>query len=113
MSNIENRKYMQLAIEQAKKGTGSVQTNPLVGCVIVKNNEVIGKGYHAQFGQNHAEVNAIKSASKSVEGAIVYVTLEPCGHFGKTPPCAHLLVNSKVSKVVICTADPTLDPEKS
>jgi diaminohydroxyphosphoribosylaminopyrimidine deaminase/5-amino-6-(5-phosphoribosylamino)uracil reductase len=113
MSNIKNQEYMQLAIEQALKGSGAVKTNPLVGCIIVKNDQIIGEGYHAHFGQEHAEVNAIKYATTSVEGATAYVTLEPCGHFGKTPPCAHLLVESKIQKVVIGAVDPTLSKEHS
>lgn len=98
--------YMQMAFELAKKGIGQVNPNPLVGAVIVKNDEVIGKGYHEYFGGPHAEVNAFRSAKESVEGATMYVTLEPCSHYGKTPPCAEAIVKNKIGKVVIGMLDP-------
>ncbi len=99
---------MQRALDLAKLGQGFVAPNPLVGCVIVKNNQIIGEGWHNIFGGLHAEVNAIQSISESnsPNGADVYVTLEPCSHFGKTPPCADLLIASKVKKVYICNEDP-------
>nr|WP_320117478.1 bifunctional diaminohydroxyphosphoribosylaminopyrimidine deaminase/5-amino-6-(5-phosphoribosylamino)uracil reductase RibD [uncultured Marinifilum sp.] len=99
-------KYMQMAFELAKKGIGKVNPNPLVGAVIVKNDKVIGKGYHEYFGGPHAEVNAFRSAKESVEGATMYVTLEPCSHYGKTPPCAEAIVKNKIGKVVIGMLDP-------
>lgn len=100
--------YMQRALDLAKLGQGFVAPNPMVGCVIVKNNQIIGEGWHKAFGGPHAEVNAIQSISESnsPNGADVYVTLEPCSHFGKTPPCADLLISSKVKKVFICNEDP-------
>jgi diaminohydroxyphosphoribosylaminopyrimidine deaminase/5-amino-6-(5-phosphoribosylamino)uracil reductase len=106
MSNDE--KYMQQTFELARKGAGKVSPNPLVGCLIVRNDEVIGKGWHQEYGKAHAERNAVDDvADKSLlEGSIVYVNLEPCSHYGKTPPCCDLLVNSKVSKVVIANVDP-------
>ena len=106
MSNDE--KYMQQTFELARKGAEKVSPNPLVGCLIVRNDEVIGQGWHQEYGKAHAERNAVDDvADKSLlEGSIVYVNLEPCSHYGKTPPCCDLLVNSKVSKVVIANVDP-------
>ncbi|MPQ48759.1 bifunctional diaminohydroxyphosphoribosylaminopyrimidine deaminase/5-amino-6-(5-phosphoribosylamino)uracil reductase RibD [Marinifilum sp. N1E240] len=98
--------YMQMAFELAKKGIGQVNPNPLVGAVIVKNDEVIGEGYHEYYGGPHAEVNAFRSSKESVEGATMYVTLEPCSHYGKTPPCAEAIVKNKIGKVVIGMLDP-------
>ncbi|MBS4536146.1 bifunctional diaminohydroxyphosphoribosylaminopyrimidine deaminase/5-amino-6-(5-phosphoribosylamino)uracil reductase RibD [Clostridium sp. D2Q-14] len=99
-------KYMKRAIELAKKGRGYTNPNPLVGAVIVKNDEIIGEGYHEFYGGPHAEVNAFRNAIKDVGGATMYVTLEPCSHFGKTPPCANNIVNKGISKVLIGMRDP-------
>ncbi len=104
MSNKEI--WMQRAFDLALLGFGRVAPNPLVGCVIVKEDRILGEGYHQQYGGPHAEVNAIRSCSESVEGATAYVTLEPCSHFGKTPPCADLLIQSGVSTVYIANLDP-------
>ena len=98
--------WMQRAFDLALLGSGRVAPNPLVGCVIVKGDRIIGEGYHQQFGGPHAEVNAIHSSTESVEGATAYVTLEPCSHFGKTPPCADLLIQSGISTVYIANLDP-------
>ena len=98
--------YMRRALKLAKKGEGSVSPNPMVGAVIVKGDRIIGEGYHRKFGENHAEINAINNASGDIEGAIFYVTLEPCSHHGKTPPCVDRIVEVKPSRVVIGTADP-------
>jgi diaminohydroxyphosphoribosylaminopyrimidine deaminase/5-amino-6-(5-phosphoribosylamino)uracil reductase len=101
--------YMKEAIELAKKGIGKVNPNPLVGAVIVKNNEIIGSGYHQTYGEAHAEINAITDAESkgiSVEGATIYVTLEPCSHYGKTPPCALKIVDKKFKRVVVGSNDP-------
>jgi diaminohydroxyphosphoribosylaminopyrimidine deaminase / 5-amino-6-(5-phosphoribosylamino)uracil reductase len=99
--------YMRRAFELSLRGAGQVSPNPLVGCVIVRDGVVIGEGWHQKYGGPHAEVNAVRSVvGQTVEGAIVYVTLEPCSHFGKTPPCADLLVKEKVSSVVIANGDP-------
>ena len=100
--------FMLRALELAAHGGGNVRPNPLVGCVIVHDNKIIGEGWHEQFGGAHAEVNAINSIKNKelLPESIVYVTLEPCSHFGKTPPCADLLVKHKVKKVVICNVDP-------
>ncbi|NTW06906.1 MAG: bifunctional diaminohydroxyphosphoribosylaminopyrimidine deaminase/5-amino-6-(5-phosphoribosylamino)uracil reductase RibD, partial [Syntrophaceae bacterium] len=97
--------YMHLAIKLARKGNGYVSPNPLVGAVIVKNGRIIGQGYHKQYGGPHAEVNAIKNASEDATGATLYVTLEPCCHTGKTPPCVESIVANKFRKVVVGTID--------
>ena len=99
-------KFMKMAIELAKKGKGKVNPNPLVGAVIVKNGEIIGQGYHSKYGGNHAEIEAINNATDDVKGATIYVTLEPCFHYGKTPPCVDKLISSGISKVVIGHLDP-------
>ncbi|MBI5214893.1 MAG: bifunctional diaminohydroxyphosphoribosylaminopyrimidine deaminase/5-amino-6-(5-phosphoribosylamino)uracil reductase RibD [Ignavibacteriae bacterium] len=99
-------KYIKQCLSLARKGAGSVSPNPMVGCVIVKNGKVIGTGYHQKFGEAHAEVNAINSARESVSGATVYVNLEPCNYFGKTPPCTKLLIKSKIKRVVVGMLDP-------
>ena len=98
--------FMKRAFKLALLGMGKVAPNPLVGCVIVKNGKIIGEGFHQAFGSAHAEVNAIKNASTKVEGSTVYVTLEPCAHYGKTPPCSDLLIAKKVAKVVVASQDP-------
>jgi diaminohydroxyphosphoribosylaminopyrimidine deaminase / 5-amino-6-(5-phosphoribosylamino)uracil reductase len=99
--------YMLRCFELAKQGMGSVSPNPLVGCVIVKAEKIIGEGWHQRYGSSHAEVNAINSVvdKTQLEGSTVYVNLEPCSHFGKTPPCADLLIEHKVGKVVISNTD--------
>lgn len=98
--------YLARCLQLALKGKGYVSPNPMVGCVIVKDNKIIGEGYHAKYGEEHAEANAIKNASESVEGATLYVNLEPCVHYGKTPPCVDLIIKSKIKRVVIGTIDP-------
>lgn len=98
--------YMKRALELSLKGIGKTSPNPLVGAVIVKNGKIIGEGYHECYGGPHAEVNAINNATEDVEGSTIYVTLEPCSHVGKTPPCADLLVSNKISKAVIAMIDP-------
>ena len=101
-----DRDYMGRALELAERGIGKTNPNPLVGAVIVKEGRIIGEGWHEHYGQAHAEVNAVKNAAESAEGATVYVNLEPCCHFGKTPPCTELLIREKVKRVVIGTLDP-------
>ncbi|MFV0268292.1 MAG: bifunctional diaminohydroxyphosphoribosylaminopyrimidine deaminase/5-amino-6-(5-phosphoribosylamino)uracil reductase RibD [Draconibacterium sp.] len=103
-----DEKYMQRCLELAQKGAGSVSPNPMVGCVIVHNNTIIGEGYHERCGEAHAEVNAVRSVAKPelLTESTLYVTLEPCAHFGKTPPCSDLIVEKKIPKVVIGTIDP-------
>ena len=99
---------MQRSIELAGKGLGNVAPNPLVGCVIVHEGKVIGEGYHQKYGEAHAEVNAINSVKDKVllKSSTLYVTLEPCSHFGKTPPCADLIIEHKIPHVVISSEDP-------
>lgn len=98
--------YMNLAIEEAKKGLYTTRPNPAVGCVLVKNNLIISTGFHPKAGQPHAEVFALRNASQSVQGATAYVTLEPCSHTGKTPPCAEALIKAGVNRVVVAGLDP-------
>ncbi len=98
--------YMQRALYLAKRGLGAVSPNPAVGCVIVKNGRIIGEGYHHHFGEPHAEINAIESASEPVSGSDVYVTLEPCSHHGKTPPCADRLIREGIKRIFIAMEDP-------
>jgi len=99
--------YMRRALELAELGRGTVSPNPMVGCVIVKEDTIIGEGYHHKYGEAHAEVNAVNDVQdlSSLKGSTAYVTLEPCAHFGKTPPCANLLAEMKVGKVVISAVD--------
>lgn len=106
--SLENphERYMRMALELAAHGEGRVEPNPMVGAVIVKDGEVIGKGYHEYFGGPHAEVNAISTALGNVKGAVLYVTLETCAHFGKTPPCVDAVIASGITKVVIACLDP-------
>lgn len=101
-----HEKYMQECLTLAKKGIGYVSPNPMVGCVVVKNGKVVGRGYHKIFGKPHAEVNALSEASNRAAGSTLYVNLEPCSHFGKTPPCADLIISKKVKKVVVAMRDP-------
>ena len=107
--------YMRRALELATLGKGKVAPNPLVGCVIVANNRIIGEGWHQRYGQAHAERNAVASVSDPslLVGSTVYVNLEPCAHFGKTPPCCDLLIDHQVSRVVISNQDtnPLVDGE--
>lgn len=103
--------FMRRALELATLGHGQVSPNPMVGCVVVHQNCIIGEGWHQKYGQPHAEVNAINDAIAAgfahlLPQSTVYVTLEPCSHFGKTPPCADMLVQKQVRKVVICNIDP-------
>ena len=97
--------YMKLALKLAAKGHGYTSPNPMVGAVLVKQNRIIGQGYHQCCGENHAEVNAIESAVENVEGSTLYVTLEPCCHQGKTPPCTDRIIQHKIARVVIGTND--------
>ncbi len=98
--------YMRMALELAKSVKGQTSPNPPVGSVIVKDGRIIGLGAHLKAGEEHAEVQAIKMAGEKAENSTVYVTLEPCSHYGKTPPCADLLIKEKVKRVVIATTDP-------
>ena len=97
--------YMKIAIGLARKARGCVSPNPMVGAVLVKNGRIIGKGYHQCFGGYHAEINAIQNAAGRVGGSTLYVTLEPCCHEGKTPPCVDAIIHNKIARVVIGTID--------
>ncbi|WP_018343137.1 bifunctional diaminohydroxyphosphoribosylaminopyrimidine deaminase/5-amino-6-(5-phosphoribosylamino)uracil reductase RibD [Cytophaga aurantiaca] len=103
-----DERYMRRVMELARLGSGNVSSNPMVGCVIVKDGEIIGEGYHERFGQPHAEVNAIHSVQdkSKLKGSTLYVNLEPCSHYGKTPPCSNLIVEHKIARVVFATIDP-------
>ncbi|MCM0059669.1 MAG: bifunctional diaminohydroxyphosphoribosylaminopyrimidine deaminase/5-amino-6-(5-phosphoribosylamino)uracil reductase RibD [Algoriphagus sp.] len=100
--------FMQRALDLAERGKGAVRPNPLVGCVLVHEGKIIGEGYHEQYGGPHAEVNAIATVTdpKLLAAATAYVSLEPCSHYGKTPPCANLLVEKGIKSVVVATLDP-------
>ena len=107
MSELKKDQYwMQQAIELAKRGLYSTKPNPNVGCVIVKDDQLIGEGFHPKAGQPHAEVFALRQAAEQAQGATAYVTLEPCAHYGRTPPCAEALVKAQVKKVVVACPDP-------
>ena len=103
---MTDQNYMLQAIQLAKQGEGWTNPNPMVGAVIVKNGRIIGKGYHKKCGELHAERNAIASLTESAEGATIYVTLEPCCHYGKTPPCTEAIIEQKIKRVVIGSRDP-------
>lgn len=106
---MENSFYIKRCFELARLGASTVSPNPMVGCVIVNNfDEIIGEGFHANYGGPHAEVNAIASVKnrEQLKTATLYVNLEPCSHFGKTPPCADLIISNKIPKVVISNPDP-------
>lgn len=97
---------MKLALRLARRGLGRTSPNPMVGAVIVKDNRIIAQGYHQRFGGKHAEVNALENATGDVAGATLYVSLEPCCHYGKTPPCVDAVIRSRIGRVVIGTLDP-------
>ena len=103
---MTDQNYMLQAIQLAKQAEGWTNPNPMVGAVIVKNGRIIGKGYHKKCGELHAERNAIASLTESAEGATIYVTLEPCCHYGKTPPCTEAIIEQKIKRVVIGSRDP-------
>lgn len=103
---MKDEYFMKMAINLAKNGKGLVSPNPLVGAVIVKNNKIIGTGFHKEFGGLHAERNAINNCSKNLKGSTLYVNLEPCCHFGKTPPCTDAIIKNQIKKVVIGCKDP-------
>ncbi len=98
--------YMKQALQLARRGIGKTSPNPMVGAVIVKDNRIIGRGYHRRYGGKHAEINAIENAVEAVAGATLYVSLEPCCHHGKTPPCTEAIIRSHIGKVVIGALDP-------
>lgn len=103
---MAEEQFMKRAIELAKRGVGWTAPNPLVGAVVVKNGRVIGEGYHRKYGELHAERNALAACTEDPAGATLYVTLEPCCHYGKTPPCTEIIIEKKIAKVVIGSRDP-------
>ena len=106
MNQTQQKEYMHRSIELAKNGIHSCKPNPRVGCVIVKDEKVIGEGWHKKTGGDHAEIMALKSCEEDPEGSIVFVSLEPCTHKGRTAPCIDALIEAKVSKVIFSSMDP-------
>ncbi len=109
ISPADDEKWMQRALDIAQLGQGHVEPNPMVGCVIVKNNQCLGQGYHEKFGQPHAEINALRDCQQNhndPSGSDIYVTLEPCAHHGKTPPCADALIAARPARVICAMIDP-------
>ncbi len=107
---MDDGRWMQMALMLAKRGIGSVEPNPAVGAVIVKNSRIIGRGWHKKFGGPHAEINALEDCKKhgdSPQGATMYITLEPCCHYGKTPPCTDAIIAAGLAKIVVATIDPS------
>ncbi|HRT26947.1 MAG TPA: bifunctional diaminohydroxyphosphoribosylaminopyrimidine deaminase/5-amino-6-(5-phosphoribosylamino)uracil reductase RibD [Syntrophales bacterium] len=98
--------YMKRALRLAARGAGRVSPNPMVGAVVVRDGRVVGEGFHERFGGKHAEINALERASEAARGSTVYITLEPCTHYGKTPPCVDRLIEARPARVVIGTTDP-------
>ena len=101
-----DRSYMGLALKEAKKGIGRTSPNPCVGAVVVKNGVVVGKGYHRKAGSPHAEIHALQAAGRKAKGATLYVTLEPCNHTGRTPPCSEAVLRAGIARAVIGMKDP-------
>src|SRR6478736_8275817 len=110
-ASLDDARFMEEAIRLALLHLGQTSTNPSVGCIIVRNGEIVGRGVTAIGGRPHAEPQALAEAGESARGATAYVTLEPCSHHGKTPPCAEALIASGVARVVVALTDP--DPRVS
>ena len=107
MSREADIRFMRMALEEAEKGRGFTNPNPMVGALIVRDDKILAKGYHHRCGQGHAEVEAFRAAEgQDVTGATMYVTLEPCSHYGKTPPCADKIIEKKIGRVVVAALDP-------
>ena len=106
---MDDQYFMQMALDLAVKGEGFTSPNPMVGAVVVKDGRVVGSGYHQMVGGPHAEVNAIDAAGKLADGATLYVTLEPCNHTGRTPPCTRKIVEAGIKRVVVAMIDPNKD----
>jgi diaminohydroxyphosphoribosylaminopyrimidine deaminase/5-amino-6-(5-phosphoribosylamino)uracil reductase len=102
----QDRRHMGRALQLARRGEGHVEPNPMVGCVLVRDGAVVGEGWHQKFGGPHAEIEALAAAGENARGATAYVTLEPCSHTGKTPPCTHALIKASVARVVAACRDP-------
>lgn len=101
-----DKKYMALALELAERGRGGVSPNPMVGAVVVRRERIVGKGYHTKAGFPHAEIKALRNAGPKAKGATLYINLEPCGHFGRTPPCTEEIIKAGIREVVAAMADP-------
>ena len=101
-----DRRYMELALSLAEKGLGTTSPNPMVGAVIVRDGEIIGRGFHRKAGDDHAEITALREAGERARGATLYITLEPCCHYGKTPPCTESIIKSGIRRVVAAMSDP-------
>ena len=106
---MDDQYYMKMALKLAEKGRGFVSPNPMVGAVVVKDGRIVGKGYHAAVGKAHAEVNALDAAGSSAKGATLYVTLEPCNHMGRTPPCTEKIIRTGIKQVKVAMKDPNPD----
>ncbi len=104
--SLEDEKFMRLALHEARKGLGRTSPNPCVGAVIVQNGNIVGRGYHKKAGTPHAEVHALRKAGAKATGATIYVTLEPCSHTGRTPPCSHAVAAAGIQRVVVGMEDP-------
>lgn len=103
---MEHREYMELALRLAEAARGQTNPNPAVGCVLVKDGQIVGMGSHLRAGEAHAEVQALRMAGEAAQGAVAYVTLEPCSHYGRTPPCADALIGQGIQRVVVAMLDP-------
>ena len=102
----EDVQWMRRALARGRQGRGSVEPNPLVGAVVVRDNQLVGAGHHERFGGPHAEIDALNEAGDAARGATLYVTLEPCCHFGKTPPCTDAILAAGIARVVVAMRDP-------
>src|SRR6188472_721904 len=102
-----DQEYMRRALALAEQGWGQTAPNPMVGAVVVADGEIVGEGFHAKYGEAHAEVNALAHAGDRARGATLYVTLEPCAHFGKTPPCVDAVIAAGIARVVVAVRDPS------
>jgi diaminohydroxyphosphoribosylaminopyrimidine deaminase/5-amino-6-(5-phosphoribosylamino)uracil reductase len=106
---MDDRYFMKMALRLARKGEGYTSPNPMVGAILVREGKIVGKGYHLQPGGAHAEVNAIRNAGKEAKGSTLYVNLEPCNHFGRTPPCTQAIIEAQIKRVVVAMKDPNPD----
>ncbi|MEE8379575.1 MAG: bifunctional diaminohydroxyphosphoribosylaminopyrimidine deaminase/5-amino-6-(5-phosphoribosylamino)uracil reductase RibD, partial [Gammaproteobacteria bacterium] len=107
MTQSDDFRYMAQAIRLANRGLFTADPNPRVGCVLVNNNEIVGQGWHERAGEAHAEIVALHDAGDAAQGATAYVSLEPCCHTGRTPPCSDALIKAGVSRVVVAMEDPS------
>src|SRR4029078_13707192 len=107
VSSERDVQYMRRALELAEQGWGQTAPNPMVGAVVVLDGDVVGEGYHARYGEAHAEVNALHAAAERARGATLYVSLEPCAHVGKTPPCTGAIIAARIARVVAAVRDPS------